>query len=551
MRKEKMDSASKTPQAKGEADVPPCNTDPKVESLTNGKLTKGESAKNKGATPKEKGVDKNGKLAVAKEKRKKRAKPLKGILKPLNIFGLGALEPIILAALADARPLLLIGPHGSAKTALLNRLARSLGLNHGHFNASLISFDDLMGYPAPSEDGEGIKFIQTPGSIWGKESILIDEINRCRPETQNKFFGLVHEKRIQGLALEGLVYRWAAMNPPPPMDDLPEHETIYEGVRPLDIALADRFSYVVEFPTFDEFTKKDRLLIVSKGGDVGSELPDISSLVKETAIRIEQTPKKVWAWVARYAEALVFPLRDAGYPISGRRAGEIARSVVSVGAAQSLLNRRSNFADSALLALRWGLPHRAQGKSISWAKLGAIHKEALKSASGTPKGPWGAIRQEKDVVKKIALALSFLGKEINKFELSQLVCDAFASIDEVQKRVMSVLVFPILAQRDAVTASTYELLSKEYKRVIEYENLFEGDSIPTFTCEEKPPDEFIKVLSPLKKGTPFQRRLFNTLLTCLGGGGPGNRLFDRNSFDLEPVILRAMEWHGAFAGEDS
>lgn len=38
------------------------------------------------------------------------------LLRGLHIFGLDHLDPLILAALADGRPLLLIGAHGTAKS---------------------------------------------------------------------------------------------------------------------------------------------------------------------------------------------------------------------------------------------------------------------------------------------------------------------------------------------------------------------------------------------------------------------------------------------------
>jgi hypothetical protein len=44
--------------------------------------------------------------------------------------------------------------------------------------------------------------------------VFLDEISRCRPATQTKLFSVVHEKRVQGMALPKLRYRWAAMNPP-------------------------------------------------------------------------------------------------------------------------------------------------------------------------------------------------------------------------------------------------------------------------------------------------------------------------------------------------
>ena len=68
-------------------------------------------------------------------------------LRSLNLFGLDHLDAVLLAALASEAPLLLIGPHGSAKSALLGRVAGALALAHRHYNASLVSFDDLLGFP--------------------------------------------------------------------------------------------------------------------------------------------------------------------------------------------------------------------------------------------------------------------------------------------------------------------------------------------------------------------------------------------------------------------
>ena len=124
------------------------------------------------------------------------------LLCTLNLYGLDHLDPVLLAALADARPLLLIGAHGTAKSELLNRVATALGLEHRHYNASLISFDDLLGYPVP--EGEGLRYLRTPGDLWDAESVFFDEISRCRPESQNKLFSVVHERRVQGLQLERL-----------------------------------------------------------------------------------------------------------------------------------------------------------------------------------------------------------------------------------------------------------------------------------------------------------------------------------------------------------
>jgi hypothetical protein len=72
----------------------------------------------------------------------------------LGLVGLSSLEPIVLASLATQSPLLLIGTHGSGKSLLLERIANALSLEWRHYNAALVNFDDLVGYPLPDERGQ-------------------------------------------------------------------------------------------------------------------------------------------------------------------------------------------------------------------------------------------------------------------------------------------------------------------------------------------------------------------------------------------------------------
>ena len=93
------------------------------------------------------------------------------LLRQLGIIGIDHLEPVILAAIATEQPLLLIGTHGTAKSLLLSRLCEALDLTWRHYNASLINYDDLVGYPLPDDAGN-LKFVQTPASIWGAEAVF-------------------------------------------------------------------------------------------------------------------------------------------------------------------------------------------------------------------------------------------------------------------------------------------------------------------------------------------------------------------------------------------
>ena len=185
-------------------------------------------------------------------------------LPALGVYGFGEIEPVILAALVTEDPLLLIGASGTGKTYLLNSLSEALNFEHRHYNASLISFDDLVGFPYPDPEGTGVRFLETPATVWCAESVLIDEISRSKPEQQNRLFSLVHERRVQGIALPKLRYRWAAMNPCSSDQDGDEN---YTGSEPLDPALADRFALFVNALDWDALSDEERRRIAEPVGE--------------------------------------------------------------------------------------------------------------------------------------------------------------------------------------------------------------------------------------------------------------------------------------------
>jgi len=299
--------------------------------------------------------------------------PTRSWLSRLGLYGLGPIEPIILAALATEEPLLLIGPHGTAKSLLLTRVAESLELEWRHYNASLLNFDDLVGFPLPAPGGT-LEYVRTPAAIWDAGAVIFDEISRCRPDIQNKLFPIIHERRAQGLLIEPLRYRWAAMNPPLHDDD--EHG--YLGSEPLDAALADRFVFIVAMPEWSDLSEQDQLSII---GATSADVDPRAGGALQAAIELARSTTTVLGPVlrdsaAQYARALVSLLGQASIALSARRAGMIARAVVAVHAARVAANPAALVADSAYLALKSSIPQRAQGLPVAEPKILAAHREA-------------------------------------------------------------------------------------------------------------------------------------------------------------------------------
>lgn len=402
-----------------------------------------------------------------------------GLLAGLGLHGLSHLDAPVLAALASETPMLLIGPHGSAKSALLERLASVLGLEHRHYNASLISFDDLVGFPVP--EGDGLRYLRTPATLWGAQSIFLDEISRCRPEIQNKLFSIIHEKRVQGIALEDLRYRWAAMNPPASPETTDEHDD-YTGSFPLDPALADRFGFVLHLPALEALPPEARRSVIRSGlnpVDLKTATIDLPALVARCRSMTALCASLHGEWITAYVSALVVPLRQAGLPISGRRAAMLAANIASVhGARRALAGNDSwgedgGIADAALVALRHSLPHRAQGRMVDAGVVTTIHRQALDAASEAQgDATLARILDEVHPVRRVGLALAALKTSPgsgSRHTMSLLVADALASQDKQARWILTQELLPALVELDCVDLQTLEQLAEPFLSQVSFE----------------------------------------------------------------------------------
>ena len=300
----------------------------------------------------------------------RRVPPKLSRLAGLGVYGFDAVEPLILASLVTGDPLLLIGPSGTGKTFLLNTLSEALGLEHRHYNASLISFDDLVGFPYPDKDGAGVRFLQTPATVWGAESVLIDEISRCKPEHQNRLFSLVCERRLQGIPLPNLLYRWAAMNPCSSdqggADD-------YAGSEALDPALADRFALFIEASEWEALAERERLLVAAPAGegriasDGGALRRDVEGWKRSFDAGVADCPDDV----IRYVTTAVSALNSAGIRVSPRRSRFMTRSLFAASVVTGRLSERH-----CRLLLQASLPHVCWGEKPPREAVVAAHRLA-------------------------------------------------------------------------------------------------------------------------------------------------------------------------------
>ena len=382
------------------------------------------------------------------------------LLEGLGLIGLDDIEPVVVAAAAAQLPMLLVGPHGTGKSLLLTRVAQALGLSWRHYNASLLSFDDLIGYPVPDGSG-GLEYLRTPATIWDAEAVFLDEINRCRPDLQNKLFPIVHERRVQGIELERLVHRWAAMNPV----DQSAAEDPYLGAEPLDAALADRFAFIVPMPDWRALKPKDqdRLLL----SDLQPIEPAAAERFRET---VEETRQRYLAAIAQperssavYVRHALRLLDAADLRCSARRGTTLVRSIAAVRATGLLPDDKAAF-----VALRLGLPQRASGGEVHERKILAAHREAIDAAYASPDDPVRNLRSIADPLDRAVAALALTG--VDAAARSGAVADAFADLHEGARQALAVHAFES-GQADGLLGSVAAQLAEAYTLVVTPQNV--------------------------------------------------------------------------------
>lgn len=353
------------------------------------------------------------------------------IVRDLGILGWDNLEPAIIASLATEATLLLIGSHGTAKSMLLERLANALQLQFRHYNASILNFDDLIGFPAPASDNKFIRYLRSPLDAWDAEAVFIDEISRCRPDMQNRLFPLIHEKKIQGEALPKLRFRWSAMNPPPSEED----PNSYLGSFALDEAFADRYAWVLPIPTI--ISSPDRIALFG-GLEVHPQAGQrLQMAIQECVGRLHLVKELYKKQIAVFVDALYAVLNRSKLPISIRRGYMIAQNCIAMIAT----GYYTDIEDALFRATLYSLPHRCQERiedeQIIRATQTALHIKDFALDDIRRK-----LLEETDPIRRICIALRAQDDAL----ITATVLDACASLPRPNRLALSVPLFPLLLE---------------------------------------------------------------------------------------------------------
>jgi len=183
---------------------------------------------------------------------------------------------------------------------------------------------------------------------------------------------------------------------------------------------------------------------------------------------LAETPATQREWAAAYVDALILPLLEAKLGISGRRAVHLAKGIHAIHAAASVLGLDAGCVDAAFLALKYGLPQRAQGRQLDEAKLKAIHRAALGTAGMPADSPWHKLSAIADPVRRIAAALPHYPAALDRSEISALVSDAYAGLTVPRRYLLARHLLPLASRTGCLNVPTFELLSEPARKVRQF-----------------------------------------------------------------------------------
>lgn len=194
------------------------------------------------------------------------------LLENLQIYGIDSLtENAVLASMLLGEPTLMIGLPGTAKTELVAAIGAALResskrkypnepdkwFNYHVYDTSKINFEDLVGYPNINKlTGENptVEYVETASTIWDKDLVGLDELNRCSKDRQSNLFEILRHRTIHG-APTRVKFIFSTINP---FGDA--------GTQEMSDALVDRHLFFLRFSRFAEMADLDKSQIINRVG---------------------------------------------------------------------------------------------------------------------------------------------------------------------------------------------------------------------------------------------------------------------------------------------
>lgn len=287
-----------------------------------------------------------------------------------------------------------------------------MGVTFAPFDLNAVSFDDILGVlDIPKMQQGEMAYIQAPGTIWGKNFVTYEEINRCKPAIQGKVLEHLRSGTIGGMST-GTKWCWANMNP-----------IGHAGANKLTPAIIDRFSVYIWAPDALDMDNVDRAKIASAMSKADAPALPMwmdSAQVDQTDIerakdttdykkagelitRVMQKAAKYWVqlekenpnlsnFLSLFADSLFQRMSEskddkspAPVRLSGRRLAYIRRVILAYRAVELALDSECNvypgqFRNSIQIAINAAIPVGINEEEFPWKTMRTFVNTAIRES---------------------------------------------------------------------------------------------------------------------------------------------------------------------------
>jgi hypothetical protein len=159
--------------------------------------------------------------------------------------------------------------------------------------------------------------------------------------------------------------------------------------------------------------------------------------------------------------------------------------------------------------------------------------------AGEPEdGPWRRVNALADPVARVAEALRWAGRGIDRLEMSNLVTEAFAGLTVPQQYLFARHVLPRAAALECLNVPAYELLAAPLAKLVDLCTVGEHSvALPRTRMPEW--SALSKRVTELSRGSAADPQLANVLLTLFA--------VERQSFDPDALVALDARWQALFA----
>jgi hypothetical protein len=203
----------------------------------------------------------------------------------------------------------------------------------------------------------------------------------------------------------------------------------------------------------------------SSNGVMGEFQRPLGELVEACQALLYTIEEEAGDSLVDYMIAVMDLLEKAHLPQSPRRARSLAHGIIAIHAARRVLEGDEvELADSAELALLYGLPQNATEVPPTPAAIVALHRQAWEIATMLDDEVWRQILAETDPLKRILVGDSL---DLEDEEMSRLVTQALnADASEARKVGIATALFLRFSKHRQLSPAAWEPLAKLAGRVM-------------------------------------------------------------------------------------